>query len=252
MKNGKFNFHNPKVLLEEIKTQRIKLKLQAQIELNAAGIVLKSEEIKRLQLLKKPFDDEIAKFMVLRDKGVMDRFAYREILEKYQPQQLELMRKISSLTDNCNLLEAQIGNYSEYVKPAEEFFTALNTIALTYSIVEISLRGEFAKYLLVPDKIRRADYSVYRQYLTPDIQMLAIDSGLGEALLGQVVGQVPNSDYRFRDLFIEKTEIASDEILRSLSGIYVSTQMKPIYRLQSKTSGGGAFQRWRDGARSDA
>lgn len=252
MKNHKFNFDNPDDLLKELDAQRFKISLQPQIVQNSEVIVTKRAKIENLQQLKKPVDDEIAQLMDMRERGFLDRFAYREMLEIHQPKQLEIKRMISSLTQECNLLEAQINSYTDYVKPAEEFFAAINNIVFTYSIVEISLRGLLERYLLVPDTIRRSFYAIEQNHQRLDIEMLAIDSGLGETLIGQSIGKVQSSDPRFRDLSIEKTEIASDEILRFLSGIYSTTQKSPTYTLQSKATGGGAVQRWSDGARSDS
>ena len=119
-------------------------------------------------------------------------------------------------------------------------------------MVDINLREDFLKCLLVPDSVRRSENMTYQKYLSSEIQVLATNSDLGKVLLGQKVGLVRSSDHRFQDLQIIGTQIASNDILRFLNGIYPSTQKSPTYKLQERSSGGGSTQRWQDGARSDA
>lgn len=253
MKSNNFNFENPSKLLEELKAQRGKLHFETLIEQCESELRSKEAQIGRLKTLKQPFDAEIAQLMTMRDRGSLDRFGYRDLLEKFQPQQLELKRKISSLQNDCSLREAQIMNYAEFVQPARTFLDYFESTVSTYSLVEINFSGDQLRYLLTPDSVPRAVYSVREANTNTEIELLATNSDLGSALLGQAVGQVKNSDYRFRDLHITKTELIDDQTLNYLSDFYYRAQLRPTYRLQSRSSGNsGAVQRWRDGARNDS
>jgi hypothetical protein len=253
MASVRFNIEDPVKLLEEVKLQRSKLHFESLIEQCESELRSKEEEISRLQSLKQPFDVEITQLMTMRDRGFLDRFGYREMLEKFQPQQLEFKRKISTLQNECDLRNAQIKSYAEYVEPARTFLDYFESTVSTYSLVEIDFSGDQLRYLLTPDSVRRAVYSVKETTSNTEIELLATNSGLGSALLGQSVGQVKNSDYRFRNLHITKTGLIDDQTLHNLSDFYYRAQLRPTYRLQSRTSSsGGAVQRWRDGARSDS
>jgi hypothetical protein len=252
MTSRQLNFNDPSALLKEIKNQRSKLKIQSLIDQCNSEISSKTAEIDRLHVLKEPFEAEIEQLKVMRDRGSLDRFGYREMLEKVQPQHLEYKRRITTLTDECNLRETQISNYAEYVDEANDFFDALNSLVVTYSQVEISVGTDRSRYLLVPESVRRSVYSIPEKYLDSDIELLATKSDLGMALIGEKVGKVENADYRFRDTEILSTAVTSDEVLSFLTNVYSKTRLAPTYKLQSRESGGGAFQRWRDGARSDS
>jgi len=247
-----FNFENPSELLEELKLQRGKLHFESLIARLQSELISKKAEISRLQSLKQPYDIELSQLISMRDRGLLDRFGYRELLEKFQPKQLELRRRIDSLQNECSRNEAQIKSHTEYVHPAKTFLDYFDSTVSTYSLVEITFSGDSLKYLLAPDYVRRTVYSIKEKVSNANIELLATNSGLGLALIGQVVGQVKSSDYRFRDLHIKKTELIHDETLRYFSGVYAGARMRPTYRIQSRSSDGGAVQRWRDGARSDS
>ena len=251
MASVRFNFEDPGALLEEVKLQRSKLHFESLIEQCESELRNKEAEISRLQSLKQPFDVEISQLMTMRDRGFLDRFGYREMLEKFQPQQLEYKHKIYTLQNECNLRNAQIKSYAEYVQPARAFLDYFESNVSTYSLVEFTFNGDQLKYLLTPDYVRRTVYLIDVAGSDSKIELLATNSDLGLTLLGQAVGQVKSSDYRFRNIHITKTELIDDHTLAYLSEIYLRTQLSPSYRLQSKSSGGGAVQRWRDGARSD-
>ena len=247
-----FNFEDPGELLNQLKIHRGTIHFESVIQGRLTDIDLKSQEIKRLEVLLEPFDLELMKIRNLRDIGSLDRIGYREAVEKYQSQQLELMRKISGLKNESTFLELQIKSILVSLGPARAFLNYFESTVTTYSIVDFTLKNQQIKRLLAPDELRQVFYFMDIEGSSEKVEILATKSDLGKALLGQRIGLVASIDYRFNDLKIDKTAVASDTILNQLRGVYLQNGKTRSYKLQSKNTSGGAIQRWRDGARGDA
>lgn len=245
MEISRYNFENPRELLEELKFQRCELRFQTLVEQCNFEFIQKKDEIERNKLLKNLLDVEFKLISTLRANGSLDRIGYREALEKFQPELLAFDRKISKLKMECNLIEGQVENYEKYLRTAKDFLQIFDLNVVSYSVVTLFLNRETFRYLLVPDAIRQV-------YFDLNIELLATNSALGSVLMYKEVGKVSTFDKRFRELFIEKIEVASDEILEILSGVFYKTQFSPAIRMMNKETTDGSLQRWRDGARSDS
>lgn len=239
MNQNQYNFEDPGEVLVLLLRHRKNLQYLNQINSWRDKIATYLLEIENLEQLKKPYDSEIKDLMRMRDRGFLDRIGYREMLEEFQPKQLEFQRKISKLTNDCSLLESKITNYQNAIRPSQDFLHYFESTVAKYSIVRISLKEELLEYLLVPDSIRQV-------YVQSTRNLLAVNSDLGAVLINHNVGRVQSEDYRFKDLEIVSTQIADDETLRLLEGLYHSTQQSNPFRIKDRHLGGGDIQRWRD------
>jgi hypothetical protein len=197
------------------------------------------DNLKSLKVLKEPIDLEILRLRSLHERGFIDRFGYRDLIQEIRPKQLEIEEKIHKLQTDNDQFATKIYQFKKFLVPAKEYLNTFKSLVVTYSIVTLSNSGEVSKYLLVPDKVRQI-------FLDSEIELLATESGLGEAIRNKQVGKVDSKDRRFRDLEILETEIASDETLKLLSRKFRSTQVLNSYRIMDRVMEGGAVQRWRD------
>ena len=239
MSNLQYDFTDPSDLLGQLSRYRASLANESKIELFTAEMTKNVEKLKAQKLLKDPIDLEIEKLRSLHERGFLDRFAYRESVQGIRQKQSEIEEKIHKLQTDNDQFATRIYQLKKFLVPATEYLNTFKSLVVTYSIVTLSNRGEVSKYLLVPDKVRQI-------FLESEIELLATESGLGEAIRNKRIGKVDSKDHRFRDLEILETEIASDETLKLLSRKFRSTQVLHSYRIMDRVMGGGAVQRWRD------
>jgi hypothetical protein len=237
MSNLQYDFTDPSDLLGQLSRYRASLANESKIELFTAEMTKNVEKLKAQKLLKDPIDLEIEKLTSLHERGFLDRFAYRESVQGIRQKQSEIEEKIHKLQTDNDQFATRIYQLKKFLVPATEYLNTFKSLVVTYSIVTLSNRGEVSKYLLVPDNVRRV-------FLESEIELLATESGLGEAIRNKLIGKVESKDHRFRDLEILETEIASDETLRLLSDLYLSTQQVSEYSFVKHVDNEESFRRW--------
>ena len=239
MSNLQYDFADPSDLLGQLTKSRQSLEYESKIEFFTAEMAKNVDNLKTLKVLKEPIDLEILRLKSLHERGFLDRFGYRELIQGIRPKQLEIEEKIHKLQTDNDQFATKIYQFKKFLVPAKEYLNTFKSLVVTYSTVTLSNSGEVSKYLLVPDKVRQI-------FNESEIELLATESGLGEAIRNKQVGKVDSKDRRFRDLEILETEIASDETLKLLARKFRSTQVLHPYRIMDLVMEGGAVQRWRD------
>jgi hypothetical protein len=191
MSNLRYDFADPSDLLEQLSKFRQSLEYESKIEFFTAEMAKNVDNLKTLKVLKEPIDLEILRLRSLHERGFLDRFGYRELIQGIRPKQLEIEEKIHKLQTDNDQFATKIYQFKKFLLPAKEYLNTFKSLVVTYSIVTLSNSGEVSKYLLVPDKVRQI-------FLDSEIELLATESGLGEAIRNKQVGEVDSSDRRFR------------------------------------------------------
>jgi hypothetical protein len=241
---SEYDFDNPAELLGKIEYHRAWLEKLGESTLDLEVVARKSKEIEELKLKLKPIDERIDELRRYLDRGFLDRTAYRSLLNEIHPEKASIEYEIGKLRAAISDEETKERRRVTYSKPARDFLENINRYVVTYSHVSISLRNENHEYLLVPDAVRQKTFSL-------EIPLLATNSDLGKALLGQEIGKIQSTDPRFSTLELCSLQIAEDDYLQYLSGIYSASKQARAIRVRDRHLG-SSVQRWRDGARSDA
>jgi len=239
MSNLQYDFVDPSDLLGQLNRYRESLANESKIESFTAEMTKNSEELKAQELLKKPIDLEIEQLRSLHERGFLDRFGYRESSRGIRQTQSEIDEKIHKLQTDNDQFARRIYQLEKFLMPAKDYLNTFKSLVVTYSIVTLSNHGEVSKYLLVPDRVRQI-------YFESEIELLATESSLGQAVRNKRIGTINSNDRRFNELEIIETELASDETLYLLSDVYRSTQQFHSYRIMDRVLAGGSIQRWRD------
>ena len=243
-KQNQYEFEDPAELLKSLTRYRRWLSELGDSELDEALIAQKRAAIEKIKLELKPILEEFEQLRAYLERGSLDRIAYRAALNEVNPRKRDLENQIGYLQKDIEIMETKERRRLVYAQPANDFFEQINKCVYTYSVVSILFNGESSTYLIVPDVIRQ-------RFTRKDFSPLARNSDLGVALFHQEVGLVTTSDRRYKALEIKSIEIAPDDVLRYLSGLYADTQAPKTHRVVDRHLG-SFVQRWRDGARSDA
>lgn len=238
-----FNFENSFLLMQELKKHRATLALKDEVTLKNREISTKTEGIKALLEKNGPLEEEISKIRSYYDRGIYDRFAFRNAIDAVQPDLNINLRRIEALERDIRNARWHVSHYEKLITPAQDFLDAFNHNVYLFSQVTINHNGDIQSYLLVPDLVRsrRIDH---------DLNMLARESALGQALINQPVGMLKTTDRRFQNLVIQSTNVASNLILQR---VYVDESEINGFRhgkVQDRSYGGSEL-RWQDGARDD-
>lgn len=237
MSNLQYDFADPSDLLGQLTKSRQSLEYESKIEFFTAEMAKNVDNLKTLKVLKEPIDLEILRLKSLHERGFLDRFGYRELIQGIRPKQLEIEEKIHKLQTDNDQFATKIYQYKKFLVPAKEYLNTFKSLVVTYSIVTVSQNGKVSSYMLVPDALRLVCSE-------SDVVLLATNSGLGAAILNQRIGKVDSSQNKFGDLEILHTDLADNATLEYLSDIYLSTQQAGSYQFVEHVGNEESFRRW--------